>query len=70
MLAKPSEHLKNYRVKLQPMLGCVGVAPPNKQAFQAGWLGSLGRQHRLQRPSGGHNRLSPGFLTGRDLVRR
>ncbi len=42
MLAKPSEHLKNYRVKLQPMLGCVGVAPPNKQAFQAGWLGSWG----------------------------
>ncbi len=23
MLAKPSEHLKNFRVKLQPMLGCV-----------------------------------------------
>ena len=42
MLAKPSEHLKNFRVKLQPMLGCVGVAPPDKQAFQAGWLGSWG----------------------------
>src|SRR5579883_1321656 len=27
MLAHPSEHLKNYRVKLQPMLGCVAVAP-------------------------------------------
>src|SRR5262249_38259090 len=40
MLAKPSEHLKNYRVKLAPMLGCVAVAPPNKQAFQTGWLGS------------------------------
>ncbi|HEY1342982.1 MAG TPA: acetamidase/formamidase family protein [Bryobacteraceae bacterium] len=42
MLAKPSERLKNYRVKLQPMLGCVAVAPPNKQAFQAGWLGPWG----------------------------
>jgi acetamidase/formamidase len=42
MLAKPSEHLKNYRVKLAPMLGCVGVAPPDKQTFQAGWLGSWG----------------------------
>jgi acetamidase/formamidase len=42
MLAKPSEHLKNFRVKLQPMLGCVGVAPPDKQVFQAGWLGSWG----------------------------
>lgn len=41
-LAKPSEHLKNFRVKLQPMLGCVAVAPPDKQRFQAGWLGSWG----------------------------
>jgi len=41
-LAKPSEHLKNFRVKLQPMLGCVGVAPPDKQTFQAGWLGNWG----------------------------
>src|SRR6185369_8201992 len=42
VLAKPSEHLKNYRVKLAPMLGCVAVAPPDKQAFRTGWLGSYG----------------------------
>jgi acetamidase/formamidase len=42
ILAKPSEHLKNFRVKLQPMLGCVAVAPPDKQTFQAGWLGGWG----------------------------
>jgi amidase len=42
MLAKPSEHLKNFKVKLQPMLGCVAVAPPDKQTFRAGWLGSWG----------------------------
>jgi len=42
MLAKPSEHLQNYRVKLQPMLGCVAVAPPDKQTFRSGWLGSYG----------------------------
>jgi amidase len=41
-LAKPTERLKNYRVKLQPMMGCVGVAPPDKQAFRTGWLGSWG----------------------------
>src|SRR6202043_1941973 len=41
-LAKPSEHLKNFRVPLRPMLGCVAVAPPNRQTFQAGWLGSWG----------------------------
>jgi len=42
MLAKPTERLKNFKVKLQPMLGCVGVAPPAKQAFRSGWLGSWG----------------------------
>ncbi len=42
MLAKPSEHLKDYRVKLQPMLGCVAVAPPDKQTIRSGWLGSYG----------------------------
>ena len=42
MLAHPSEHLKNYRVPLQPMLGCVAVAPPDKQAFRSGWLGGYG----------------------------
>lgn len=41
-LAKPSERLKNFKVKLQPMLGCVAVAPPGKQAFQTGWLGGWG----------------------------
>lgn len=41
-LAKPSEHLKNYKVKLAPMLGCVAVAPPDKQAVRSGWLGSYG----------------------------
>src|SRR5205807_4381471 len=42
MLAKPSAHLKDFRVKLQPMLGCVAVAPPDKQTFRSGWLGSWG----------------------------
>jgi amidase len=42
MLAKPTDRLKNFRVKLQPMLGCVAVAPPDKQSFRTGWLGSWG----------------------------
>jgi amidase len=42
MLAKPTDRLKNLKLKLQPMLGCVGVAPPAKQAFRSGWLGSWG----------------------------
>jgi acetamidase/formamidase len=41
-LAKPSEHLKNYTVRLQPMLGCIAVAPPDHQAVHTGFLGSYG----------------------------
>ncbi len=41
-LSKPTERLKNFKVKLQPMLGCVGVAPPANQSFRSGWLGSWG----------------------------
>jgi amidase len=41
-LSKPTERLKDFKVKLQPMLGCVGVAPPASQTFRAGWLGSWG----------------------------
>jgi amidase len=42
MLSKPTERLKNFKVKLQPMLGCIGVAPPANQSFRSGWLGSWG----------------------------
>jgi acetamidase/formamidase len=42
MLAKPTDRLKNFRVKMQPMLGCVGVAPSANQSFRTGWLGSWG----------------------------
>ena len=42
MLAKPTERLKNFKVKLLPMLGCVGVAPPANQSFRTGWLGPWG----------------------------
>ncbi len=40
--AKPSEHLKDYTVPLKPMLGCIGVAPPQEQAFRSGYLGPWG----------------------------
>jgi amidase len=41
-LKQPSEHLKNYTVKLRPMLGCIAVAPPAHQSFRTGFLGSYG----------------------------
>jgi acetamidase/formamidase len=40
--AHPSEHMKNYVVPLKPMLGCIGVAPPQEQSFRSGYLGSWG----------------------------
>src|SRR5215472_12922175 len=40
MLAKPTDKLQDYTVPLQPMLGCVGVAPPRSQAILAGDLGN------------------------------
>jgi acetamidase/formamidase len=42
MLAKPTDRLKNFKVKMVPMLGCVGVAPPANQTYRSGWLGSWG----------------------------
>jgi amidase len=41
-LKNPSEHLKNYTVRLQPMMGCIAVAPPAHQSMRTGFLGSYG----------------------------
>jgi amidase len=41
-LKNPSEHLKNYTVKLQPMMGCIAVAPSAHQAVRTGFLGPYG----------------------------
>lgn len=41
-LKNPTERLKNFKVALKPMLGCVAVAPADKQSFRTGWLGSWG----------------------------
>jgi amidase len=40
--AKPSEHMTGYTVPLKPMLGCIGVAPPQQQSFRSGYLGPWG----------------------------
>jgi acetamidase/formamidase len=41
-LTKPTDHLRNLKVPLHPMMGCIGVAPSNRQAFQSGNLGGFG----------------------------
>ncbi len=41
-LAKPDEKMKNYKVPLAPMLGCVGVAPGGGMIYRSGFLGGFG----------------------------
>lgn len=41
-LQKPTDALKNYKVPLAPMLGCVGVAPGGGQQFRSGYLDDFG----------------------------
>jgi amidase len=41
-LANPSEALKNFRVPLEPMLGCVAVAPPGREAISTRDSGMFG----------------------------
>jgi acetamidase/formamidase len=41
-LKNPTPKLKNFSIPLKPMVGCIGVAPPNQQSFRAGDLGDWG----------------------------
>jgi acetamidase/formamidase len=41
-LAQPGDKLAGYKVRLQPMLGCIGVAPPRDETFGSGRLGPYG----------------------------
>ena len=41
-LAQPGDHLRDYKVALMPMLGCIGVAPPRRQAIASSSLGPWG----------------------------
>ena len=41
-MTKPTERLKNFQVKLAPMMGCIGVAPPGAESFRSGRLGNFG----------------------------
>jgi amidase len=41
-LAKPPDTMKNYKVPLSPMLGCVGIAPAGGMRYRSGFLGSFG----------------------------
>lgn len=57
-LANPTPRLKDFKIELKPMLGCVAVAPRNNATFRTGWLGSLGWKYRLPRYPGRNDHLS------------
>jgi acetamidase/formamidase len=41
-LQNPTATMKNYKVPLAPMLGCVGVAPAGGMRYRSGFLGGFG----------------------------
>src|SRR6266436_5034465 len=63
-LAKPTDKLKNFTVPLQPMLGCVGVAPPGGQSFLSGDLGPYGGNLDYNQLSEGTTVYLPVFQPG------
>jgi acetamidase/formamidase len=63
-LKQPSEHLKNYTVKLQPMLGCVAVAPPGHMAYRTGFLGAYGGNMDYNQIREGTTLYLPVFVPG------
>ncbi len=63
-LARPSEGLKDFTVKLQPMIGCLAVAPASHQAFQVGWPGAFGGNMDYNQLREGATVYLPVFVPG------
>jgi amidase len=63
-LEKPTETMKNYRVPLAPMLGCVGVAPPGGNQYRSGFLGSYGGNMDYNQLREGTTVYLPVFVLG------
>jgi acetamidase/formamidase len=63
-LKNPSERLKNYTVKLQPMIGCIAVAPPGHQALRTGYPGVFGGNMDYNQIREGTTVYLPVFVPG------
>jgi amidase len=63
-LAAPSARLADYRVALKPFLGGIGVAPADKQAFDARSLGNHGGNLDYNRLTEGTTLYFPVFEDG------
>jgi acetamidase/formamidase len=63
-LASASDKMKNYSVALRPMLGCIGVAPPDRMSFRTGDLGPYGGNMDYNRIVEGTTVYLPVFQVG------
>jgi len=63
-LKNPTERLKNYTVKLQPMLGCIAVAPPGHQSLRTGYPGVFGGNMDYNQFREGATIYLPVFVSG------
>jgi acetamidase/formamidase len=64
VLEKPGERLRDYKVPLMPMIGCVGVAPPRQQAIASSNLGPWGGNMDSQSVREGTTVYLPVFQPG------
>jgi amidase len=64
LLEKPTPKLKNFKIDLHPMLGCIAVAPSDKQAFRTSWLGPWGGNMDYNRLTEGTTVFLPVFQEG------
>jgi amidase len=63
-LAKPTETMKDYKVPLAPMLGCVAVAPPGNMSYRSGFLGPFGGNMDYNQVREGVTIYFPVFVPG------
>ena len=63
-LTKPTSHLRDLKIPLRPMMGCIGVAPSNRQAFQSGNLGEYGGNMDYNQVTEGTTVYLPVFQLG------
>jgi acetamidase/formamidase len=63
-LLDPGTRMAGYSVRLDPMLGCVGVAPPRDEVLASGHLGSFGGNMDSQAVREGTTLYLPVFQPG------
>jgi amidase len=63
-LSQPSDKLKNFVIRMEPMLGCIGVAPPRDQVWGTSYLGVWGGNRDSREVREGSTLYLPVFQPG------